>query len=1084
LPIASIIGELTEGRMAEFIRNVKLKLLVIFLFPAIGMLYFSSGYVYEKVLQYQSTSYLEDVVKYVKVSTQLIKELQKERGLGIAFLSDQSVYFQKQLQLQRDKSDKAFREFQTFLTHQEGIYDEKSVKKIIEQYTKIESCRKRIDHKQCSLFDILDFYSQIISFLIDSTDVLKARFINENFFQTIVGFRELLMLAEVSGKERALISYLLETRQLTPKLESTLIRLESEFQELKKRFMKETTVPLLILYRQSIDPELSQKYVQMKEKIIFAHNFSDVESKVWWQLATEYINTIYQVDFLVLQQLLDLKERLRHDAFLALVISLILWALSIIALYFLLRIISKILNTFGTLVQAIEDQKQLYKAFAEFSEILIYNKDEQTILHALSMMLYQTDKFHYLWLGKVENGKIIPIVVENIPMSLVEQEMVDTTTQALRMQDKIHYVIKEKRYHVESASRLTGPLYDEIESLAIFPIIKEDEVKYILVIGFDKKELLDAGMIDLITKMTNEVTYAFEKIAIKRDEERLKEELRIAACAFDAHEAITITDANGKILKVNDAFTRITGYKPQEVIGKNPNILKSGKHGKDFYIAMWESIRKYGYWQGEIYNRRKSGEIYPELLSVSAVKNQDGENTHYVAHFFDISEIKEAQQHAEYRAQHDPLTDLYNRQKLVDELERVYLNAVVEKSYNAFLFFDLDNFKYINDYYNHEVGDKVLIEVAQRLKTVLYEHDILARIAGDEFALIACDLGYEKSMAIQKVSIIIEKIKRLFVEPLEINGNRIEVTFSIGVKMFPDQEESYKDVMVNADIAMYHAKKNGKNQFSFFNEQINLESKQFLRLKNELSEAMRKRELVLHYQPKVCVRSGEVVGFEALVRWQHPRRGLLYPDQFLHVTTGNRLSLDLSEYILEEVCLQINTWESHWKGFDKKVSINISGEQFTNKNFTQNMIRIIEKCHTKPQYLDFEIVEDVLLRDLDRAIEVIKTFKEIGITFSMDDFGTGYSSINYLKRLPVDVLKIDKSFILDLFEGKNSQIVKMMIETARIFGLKTVAEGVENKAILQYLDAYGCDYYQGYYFAKPLPVDEVTRLVEERSRTN
>jgi len=1065
--------------MSEFIKNIKLKLVVIFLFPAVGMLYFSSGYVYEKISKYQNTKYLEKIVEYVKTSSNLISELQRERGLSIAFLSKNSSFFQNKLKKQRLRSDNAFKQFVSLLSNNSYIelYDEKNIKNILDNYSNIGIYRKKIDKKDISIFDVLDFYSKIVTNLIESTDILKAQFINESFFNLIICFHDLLKLTEVSGKERAIISYILEIDNLTPKLSNMLLGLEIEYKELKNRFSKEASIQIIALYNKQINELTKQKYDDIKYKVIYRKNISNIDSTEWWKLATDYINAIYKTNFLVLQQIIDLKKRLKEEAFSVLTISILLWVLTIFALYFLTRIVAKMLNTFGALVQTIDDHKRLYKAFAEFSEILVYNKDEKTILNSLSVMLFKTEKFVYLWLGKVEKDRVEPIISENIPIALIQQDILNEKSESLKFYEDIQRVIKEKYYIISSCENKTNSHYDGVDTVGIFPIMNNDKVVFILVVAFEKSEAFDAGMIDLITKMTNELTFAFEKIANKQNEERLKEELRIAACAFDSHEAIAITDSKGHIVKVNDAFTRITGYKPDEVIGESPNVLKSGIHNKEFYATMWDRIRKYGHWTGEIYNRRKNGEVYPELLSVSTIKNKSGEITHYIAHFFDISEIKKAQEKAEYRAYHDSLTDLYNRQKLIEELEKIYQSAVTKEEYNAFLFFDLDNFKYINDYYNHEIGDKVLIEISKKLCGVLCENDVLARVAGDEFALIACNLGKDKSEATKKVSILIEKIKKLFENPVEIDGHNIEVTFSVGVKIFPDQEKNYKDVMVNADIAMYYAKKSGKNQFHFFNERLDLESKQFLLIKNELTEAIKNRELVLHYQPKVSVKSGEVVGFEALIRWQHPQRGLLYPDQFLYVTIGNRLSFDLSEYVLKEVCLQINRWKERWPEFDKKVSINISGEQFNNKNFTQSMMRIIEEQGINPEYLDFEIVEDALLKDFDRTIEVIKTFKNIGVSFSMDDFGTGYSSINYLKNLPVDILKIDKSFILDLFEGKNVEIVKMIIDTAKVFDLKVVAEGVENEDILKYLNSCGCEYYQGYYFSKPVPVDEATNIL-------
>ena len=1071
-----------EEDVLESIKNIKLKLIAIFLLPAIGMLYFSFGYVYEKISIYQNTHHLAKIVEYVEISSDLISELQRERGLSIAFLSKESLFFEKELKKQRIKSDEAFKRFTSLLDNYVELYNKKNIKNALNYSFDIGVHRKNMDKKSISVFDALDFYSNIITNLIESTDVLKTRFMNESFFDLIISFHNLLKLAETSGKERAIVSYILEKRRLTPKVSGILINLGLEHKELKRRFLKESSTQATMFYHSRVDKLLEQRYEEIKYKIIHENDIFVVDSAKWWELATDYIDSIYKANFLILQEIVELKKKLKGKALSALSMSVLLWTLSIFALIFLIKLITKISNTFSHLVQTIEDQKRLYKAQAEFSEVLVYNEDEKSILNSLGTILYKTEEFIYLWLGKVGQDDIEPIISEDIPIAFIQKELAHEDFKSSEFHKHIEYVVNKKQYVIVSCKDCINSRYDNADTIVVFPIIREDKVAFILVMAIKKDKILDAGVIDIIVKMTNELTYAFERITNRLNEECLKDELRVIAHVFDTYEAIIIADANGLIIKVNDAFTRITGYDPDEVVGKKQILQDIEREDRNFYMALWESIKKFGHWSGEVVNRRKSGEIYHELLSVSVIKNRIGEITHYIAHFFDISEMKKAQQDAEHRAWHDSLTGVYNRQKLIEELDNIYKSAKKEKEYNAFLFFDLDNFKYINDYYNHEVGDKVLIEVSKKIKEVLRENDIFARVAGDEFALIACNLGKDKDEAIKKVSILAERIKKLFDNPLDIDSYHIEATFSIGIKIFPDQEINYKDVMVNADIAMYYAKKSGKNQFHFFDEKLDLESKEFLLIKNELTDAIKNKKLVLHYQPKVSVVDAKIVGFEALIRWPHHQKGLLYPDEFLHATIGNRLSFDLSEYVLREVCLQINSWKELLPEFNKKISINISGEQFNNKNFTQNVMKIIKECEVNPKYLDFEIVEDALLKDIDRTVEIIKIFKNIGVTFSMDDFGTGYSSINYLKNLPVDFIKIDKDFILDLFEGKNSEIVKMIIDTAKIFDLKVVAEGVENKDILKLLDSYGCDYYQGYYFSKPISADEVVKMLEKENR--
>ncbi len=1058
------------------IGNLKLKLIFIFLIPAIGMIYFSSQYVYEKFEQYQNAKFLEKGVEYTKATTLLIKELQKERGYSISSLIQESGgKFEKRLKNQRKKTDLAYQRYKQTIA---DMFDSKEsflIKEIIKEYKKIYLIRKRIDEnsKNIDFFEILEIYSDLIYKLMESTDILNIRFINEKFLKYTLSFKNILKLSEVSGKERALVSYFIKSKNSEALY--SLLRFESEFEEDYKRFKNEAPVDVLVIFQNKLSFEEEENFLNIKKRIIFGKE--SINAIEWWDLSTKYIDKLYEISNSILDKILKQKDVLKKDAVNNLAISLFLWLSSIAALYGLIFIVSKLLNKFEEFVSIIENEKKLYKIFAEFSETIIYHQEENVLLNALSFLIFKTERFKYIWIGEVKKEKIEPIISDNISLDIIKKEEFFTEPPEHRLLNCVEKTIKTGHYLITTPLNKNSPLYKDVEAIAIFPIYKDKKIVYVLVVASSKEEMFNTKIIDLINKMINALSFALEKIDIKRQEEKLKEELKIASYAFNSHEAITITDASGKIIRVNDAFTKITGYSKEEVIGKNPNILKSGKHDKAFYTEMWDKIRKDGFWKGEIYNKRKNGEIYPEMLSISAIKNESGEITHYIAHFFDISDIKEAQKSAEYRAYHDPLTDVYNRQKLLEVLENIYIESKKRDFYNAFLFIDLDNFKHINDYYNHEIGDKVLIEFVKRMKKIKKDSDIVARIAGDEFAYIAYNISDDKSLAIKKASILVEKIKDIFSKPLEIEGHRIELSFSIGIKIFPDNEKNFKDVIVNADIAMYQAKKYGKNQFYFFNEELDIESKRFLIIKNELSRALKSREIEVYYQPKVSLRDEKVIGFEALIRWNHPQKGLLYPNQFLYVTYGNNLVFELGEYVLKEVCRQIKIWKKEFKNFDKKIAVNISAEQFNHQDFEKSVYEILDECEIEPNFLELEIVEDALLKNSERAINIIENFKHRGISFSIDDFGKGYSSINYLKMLPVDFIKIDRDFVIDLFKDKNKEIVKMIVQTSKIFGLKSIAEGVENRETLEFLKEIGCDFYQGYYFSRPLPASQITKFL-------
>ena len=570
------------------------------------------------------------------------------------------------------------------------------------------------------------------------------------------------------------------------------------------------------------------------------------------------------------------------------------------------------------------------------------------------------------------------------------------------------------------------------------------------------------------------LSYLLRKLIL--NEEKYTEELRISAYTFDSHEAMTITDVKGTILKVNDAFTRITGYEASEVIGKNPSILKSMKHSDEFYKEMWHQIHTVGKWSAEIYNKRKNGEIYMERLSITAIKNDQGITTHYIAQFLDISDIKKMQEQAQHQADHDFLTGLLNRKSLMQRLHEEFIKAKKHDFMHAFMFIDLDKFKMVNDSYGHTIGDKLLVEVSKRLKNLLREEDILARMSGDEFAIMVLNIDQNKSKTAHIIQTIAVKIIEEINRPYLLGTYQITIGASIGIKIFPDNEKDSHAVVVHADTAMYQAKHQGKNQFVFFDKEIEKKLKHFQIVESELSHALENNEFVFYYQPKVDLSNKKIVGAEALIRWEHPTKGLLYPDAFLQVAAEIGMSHQITLLVLTQVCKFL---KEHNHIFNGTIAINIHASELLELHFEEKLIEIIKDYDISPSRIELEITEDELIKDFNAVIIKIQRLKEFGIRFAIDDFGTGYSSITYLKKLPVDTLKIDKAFLDNLSNESNQELIKLIINMAKNFNISTVIEGVEKQSQLNFIREHGADIYQGYLFSKAIEEEEFLTLLHK-----
>lgn len=551
-------------------------------------------------------------------------------------------------------------------------------------------------------------------------------------------------------------------------------------------------------------------------------------------------------------------------------------------------------------------------------------------------------------------------------------------------------------------------------------------------------------------------------------------ELRIAATAFESQEGIFITDVAGVILRVNQAFTTLTDYSAKDVIGQTPRILSSGRHDAAFYTAMWDRIVATGSWQGEVWDRRKGGAVFPAWVTITAVKDEAGLATHYIASFTDITLRKTAEDQIIRLAFYDPLTGLPNRRLLMDRLKQALAGNERHRRQGALMFVDLDNFKAINDTLGHSQGDLLLQLVAERLSTCIRDSDSVARLGGDEFVVMLEDLSENALDAAAQAEAVGEKVRAALNLPYQLASQSCRCTPSIGVTLFADQQMSIDELMKRADLAMYQAKTAGRNTLRFFDPQMQAVVTARVELEAGLREALREGQLLLHYQPQVT-GPGHLKGVEALVRWQHPQRGLVSPAEFIPLAEDTGLILPLGQWVLETACTQLAAWALQPAMAHLTMAVNVSARQFHEGHFVEQVLAALSRSGARPQRLKLELTEGLLIDNLEDVITKMNALKKQGISFSLDDFGTGYSSLSYLKRLPLDQLKIDQSFVRDLLtDPSDAVIARAIVVLGHSLGLQVIAEGVETAAQFDALARMGCDAYQGYYFGHPVAASGYT----------
>jgi len=566
----------------------------------------------------------------------------------------------------------------------------------------------------------------------------------------------------------------------------------------------------------------------------------------------------------------------------------------------------------------------------------------------------------------------------------------------------------------------------------------------------------------------------WELVTDLTEHKRSQQQLHLAAKVFEgAGEAIMITDGQCRIISVNQAFSRITGYTTADVIGQNPRLLNAGIQSPQFYADMWADIARGGYWQGEVWNRRKNGDVFPEWLSITALSDVCGQATHYIGIFSDISERKQAEERIRFLAQHDALTGLPNRLLLRDRLEHAFACADRDGRQIGLLFLDLDNFKTINDSLGHQVGDQVLQQVANRLVEELRAVDTVCRQGGDEFIIVLNGI-----VEVNDAALVSEKLKQALARPISVNNMALGLTASIGIAVYPNDGSDCETLIKNADAAMYFAKQSGRDNFQFFTGHMNQAASERLAMEGALRCSILGNELEVYFQPQIDLASGRMCGAEALLRWHHPHLGLLTPDRFIRLAEESGLIVPIGEWVLEEVCGFARQWRE--QGLNVvPLAVNLSAVQFRQKNILERISTIIHNAGLPPKSIELELTESFLMDDVETCGHLMKALSDLGISLAIDDFGTGYSNLGYLKRYYIDKLKIDQSFVHDITAAQDSQtIVGAIINLAKNLGMKVVAEGIEEPNQAGYLKSQGCDQGQGYHFGYPMPAGEFVKLLQ------
>jgi diguanylate cyclase (GGDEF)-like protein/PAS domain S-box-containing protein len=718
---------------------------------------------------------------------------------------------------------------------------------------------------------------------------------------------------------------------------------------------------------------------------------------------------------------------------------------------------------------------RLYAAWTESSEVIVRQKDELLLLTSICQILAKRVPFELVWVGVPgADGWVYPVASSGISTKYLDLIRVSMDPKKQEGQGPASSAIRTAEHNVFNQFLEDANAYwhkaaaqFNFNSVGAFPISRNGKVYGCIAVYSSERNFFSPELIGLMGGLAGDITFALDNLDRESQQRAAAIKLEQAATVFEySKEGIIVTDADNKIVSVNRSFVEITGYSAEEVIGRNPNILSSGHQGRDFYERMWAEIAETGSWQGEMWDRRKNGEVYPEALTIIRVKNVEGTVINHLAIFSDISERRLAQERIQQLAHYDVLTGLPNRVLFSDRLEQAMIFAQRNHSKISLLFLDIDRFKQINDTLGHGVGDQLLQSVGQRLLECVREQDTVSRQGGDEFIVVLADADAEGA------ELVADKIMHNITQPYMIEQHDLRITASIGIAVYPDHAQDCESLIKYADVAMYQAKESGRNCYLRFDPTMNASSYERLQLETALRGALERDELRIFYQAQVNLSDGRVVGCEALVRWQHPSLGMIYPEKFIPLAEETGLIVAINYWVLEQAVKQCRVWRD--AGFEfLTMSVNLSALQFRQHNLLQQIRDLLQKYAVPASVLDLELTEGILMQGVERTLATLHELAAMGVIISIDDFGTGYSSLSYLKRFPIQQLKIDQSFVRDVTtDASDATMVRTIILMAHSLRLQVIAEGVETQEQVAFLRQCGCERAQGYHFSRPVAAAE------------
>ena len=1078
-----LIGDLTMFRFGMNNVRIGTRVGLALALPIVGVMVLSAWMVTGYFRVANEMRDLRAIGELAPAIGDLIHAVQKERGVSAIFIGSAGNGLAERLPVRQAETDEKNVRLTSVLTYFDAERMSGTLGTRIasarEAMKEIEGWRRAVAERRMTAAELTRFYNSAVTRLIGVVEELLVVSPRADLTRSIYAYLHLLQAKESAGLERAIGAAGFASGRFDPASQARLVEVidrQRQYLEQFRSFASPGQVALLDYLLEGV----SAGELQRMRSIATNGQQSPanaVKLAHWFETTTQRIDQMKVAEDSLAAELIAqprlAEESASRTARLVAVLATILLTLTLAAAAALARGIiepmarmtramSQLAARDATVDIAVGDDRRgdeigdMARAMIVFRENLVkvVQSEER---HKSEAIL----RLHHQALASITQGVIITDAERRITYAnaafqritgYTEAEILGRTPSFLHNMAADEGVLGELRTALAAGNSFNGHLMNYRKDgtpfwsdLSVAPVVDSE------------------GRTSHFVGITRDIT----------ESRQIQQELRIAAKAFESLHGIMVTDAKGIILRVNQAFTDLTGYSAGDAVGRTPAMLKSGRHDQAFYADMWRQLAATGAWYGEIWDRRKNGEIFPKWQTISAVRGLDGQITHYVAAFTDISESKAAEDEIRQLAFFDPLTRLPNRRLLLDRLQHGLAASARNRHHGALLFIDLDNFKNLNDSLGHDKGDLLLQHVAARLTECVRAGDTVSRLGGDEFVLMLEDLSENQRDAAAQAEVVGEKIVEALNQDYQLGTQEYHCTPSIGITLYCGQDASVDELLQQADLAMYQAKAAGRNTLRFF--QPDMQSAVTIRstLEADLRKGLREHQFMLFYQPQVSAE-GQLIGVEALVRWRHPLRGLVAPSEFIPLAEETGLILPLGLWVLETACARLAVWGKDPGKAHLTMAVNVSARQFHHQDFVDQVMATLDHTGANPQRLKLELTESLFLTDVEDTIVKMTELKAAGVSFSLDDFGTGYSSLSYLKRLPLDQLKIDQSFIRDvLIDPNDAAIARTIVALAQSMGLAVIAEGVETEAQREFLASHNCCAFQGFLFGKAEPPEQI-----------